>query len=87
MAGIKKPFPAQPGRRVFEQFIYKSLAILFKTLERLIPLPKTPLKISPSFFSLSKILKMVKSFILNPGLTSSQCSGVDTVAPGFGRNE
>ncbi len=51
------------------------------------PLPSTGLKISPTSFILAMALWMVKSFIFNTFFTSSHYSGIDTVAPGFGRSE
>lgn len=51
------------------------------------PFPRTGIKISPTSLTRSTALKIVKSFIFSPFFTSSQCNGMDTVAPGLGRNE
>jgi hypothetical protein len=56
-------------------------------LESSTPSPSTPLKISPSLLILSIALKIVNCFSDKPFFTSSQCSGMETVAPGFGRSE
>ena len=56
----------------------------FNTFPKSIPFVKTPLKISPSLLILSIAFLIVKSFILSPFFTSSQCNGMETVAPGFG---
>src|SRR5262245_24423933 len=54
---------------------------------RLMPFPITGLKISPSRLMRATAFSMVKSFICKPFFTSSQCSGMETVAPGLGRKE
>src|SRR5687768_11394453 len=52
-----------------------------------IPFPSTFLKRSPSRAMRAGAFCIVKSFICNPFFTSSQCRGIETVAPGLGLNE
>src|SRR5581483_2747971 len=62
-------------------------SILPTVFSRSIPFPSTGLKISPISFSLSNIFLMVKCSGFSPFFSSSQCRGVETVAPGRGRIE
>jgi hypothetical protein len=62
-------------------FYPKTLFALLIAFLRSIPFPKTPLIDHLLPFKRSIVLKILKSFIFKPGLTSSQCKGMDTVAP------
>lgn len=68
-------------------FLIVQFFIFFNALFRSIPLPNTPLKRSPVSFTLSIAFFIVKSDIFNPFFTSSQCNGIETVAPCLGLNE
>lgn len=49
--------------------------------------PSTGLKMSPSLLIRSMAFLSVNCFIFSPFFTSSQCRGMETVAPGLGRTE